>query len=37
MWMWAGRHGWRPVAASIRPTGPSWGIVYGTGRTARNA
>ena len=29
MWMCAGRHGWRPVAASIAPTGPSSGIVYG--------
>ena len=29
--MCAGRHGCRPVAASIRPTGPSAGIVYGHG------
>ena len=35
-WMCAGRQGWRAVAASMRPTGPSSGIGYGTGRIVRN-
>jgi hypothetical protein len=30
------RMGERPTAASIRPTGPSWGIGYGVGVIAQN-
>ena len=35
-WMWAGRQAWRPVASSIRPTGPSVGTGYDTGFVVRN-